>query len=130
MHIKGSENWYFNLFYVVISIHIRGMAEGTLVRLSHEWSRSDDRDVSTASCKSSSGECRLDVELLIWHPLDRDGRASRAVVGCSYVGVFPGVFPYGRHPRFHYDSIRETNGQVYPLIYFNWYIIVFYLSKL
>ena len=28
------------------------------------------------------------------------GRASRPVVGCSYVGVFPGVFPYGRHPRF------------------------------
>ena len=27
-------------------------------------------------------------------------RASRPVVGCSYVGVFPGVFPYGRHPRF------------------------------
>ena len=22
------------------------------------------------------------------------------MVGCSYVGVFPGVFPYGRHPRF------------------------------
>ena len=28
------------------------------------------------------------------------GRASRPVVGCSYVGVFPGVFPYGRHPHF------------------------------
>ena len=28
------------------------------------------------------------------------GRASRPVVGCSYVGVFPGVFLYGRHPRF------------------------------
>ena len=28
------------------------------------------------------------------------GRASRPVVGCSYVGALPGVFPYGRHPRF------------------------------
>ena len=28
------------------------------------------------------------------------GRACRPVVGCSYVWVFPGVFPYGRHPRF------------------------------
>ena len=27
----------------------------------HEWSRSSDRDVSTASCMSSSGECRLDA---------------------------------------------------------------------
>ena len=94
------------------------------------------------------------------------GRASRPSIGCSYVGVFPGVFPYSRHPRFrdfdpvvpvdvvrveadldrfldsanvpmwisvnaldmmktsssqskrrgrYYDSIRETNGQVYPV---------------
>ena len=28
------------------------------------------------------------------------GRASRPAVGCSIVGVFPGVFPYSRHPRF------------------------------
>ena len=28
------------------------------------------------------------------------GQVSRPAVGCSYVAVFPGVFPYGRHPRF------------------------------
>ena len=33
---------------MVISIHIRGMDKDTLVRLSHEWSRSSDRDVSTS----------------------------------------------------------------------------------
>ena len=28
------------------------------------------------------------------------GRVSRLAVGCSFVGVFPGMFPYGQHPRF------------------------------
>ena len=28
------------------------------------------------------------------------GRASRPVVGCPYIGALPGVFLYGRHPRF------------------------------
>ena len=38
------------------------------------------------------------------------GRASRLVVGCSYVGVLPGVFPYGRHPRFRdFDPVAPVD---------------------
>ena len=38
------------------------------------------------------------------------GRASRPAVGCSYVGVFPGVFPYGRHPRFRdFDPVGPVD---------------------
>ena len=35
---------------MAMMIVIMLMIKDTLVRLSHEWSRSSDRDVSTASC--------------------------------------------------------------------------------
>ena len=41
------------------------------------------------------------------------GWASRPAVGCSYVGVFPGLFPYGRHPRFRdFDPVVPVDVRV------------------
>ena len=100
---KQSPNWQLvHRTYRIVTktSKLANKLKDALVRLSHEWSRSSTATfrLQAASLHQANvdwmSSCLYSTRWIVI------GWASRLVVGCSYVGVFPGVFPYGRHPRF------------------------------